>query len=205
MDKIIILGGGSHSKVVADIIIQNREFEISGLISEDSTGFWEIPIIGTDHDLHDIYIRGIKKAFVGIGNNRIRKKLQETLRNIGFELITVVSSKAVLSDKCKIGAGTLVMPGAIINADTIIGDGCIINTNSSIDHDGWIGDFTHIAPGCTVAGNVVIGSNCFLGIGSRVIDSVSLEDNVIVGAGAVVTNNIKSDCTVVGIPAKVIK
>lgn len=205
-DKIVLIGAGPHAKVVADILIDNHEYEIAGLVdSVNSNGFWGISIIGDDSRLPDIYRSGITKAIIGIGNNMIRRRLFNQAKEIGFEMVNAVSRYAVVSCHISLGTGVAVMPGAIVNADTIIGNGCIINTNCSIDHDNVIGEFSHIAPGSALAGNVRVGAGCFCGVGCRIIDKIEIGHDVIVGAGAVVIKSVESNSTVVGIPASCIK
>lgn len=205
-DKMIIIGAGPHSKVVADILLQNQQYEIIGLVDDlDKEGFLGLEIIGNDNYLIDLFQSGVHKAFIAIGNNDIRKRLFETAVNIGYEIVNAISAYAVISPYAKLGKGIAVMPGAVINVDTVIGDGCIINTNCSIDHDGNIGSFVHVAPGTAIAGNVTIGSGTFCGIGSRVIDKISIGDHVMIGAGAAIISDIKAKCTVVGVPGKVIE
>lgn len=206
MKKVIVIGAGGHAKVVVDIIQQNKEYEVVGLIAQSKEdGFWNIPVIGTDEELAELFAKGIRYAFVAIGNGKIRKKITDLLNQIGFELINVISQHAIVSSTVRLGKGIVIMPGAIINADTVIEDGCIINTNASVDHDNHIGTFTHIAPGCAVAGFNKIGKSCFLGIGSRVIDRIEIGDCTTVGAGSVVIRNIVGNCTAVGVPARIIK
>lgn len=206
MQKVVIIGAGGHAKVIVDILQQNEEYEVAGLVDNNpSSSFWNIPVLGNDDDLEWIYQRlEIRYAFVALGNGKIRERVTKKVINTGFQLINVISKYSIISDRARLGKGIVVMPGAIINADVQIADNCIINTNASIDHDGKIGGYTHIAPGCAVSGYVTIGKRCLLGTGSRVIDRIEIGDNTIVGAGAVVVKNIEGDCTVVGVPARMV-
>jgi UDP-perosamine 4-acetyltransferase len=205
MEKVIVLGASGHARSVIDIILQNNEYNVQGLIaSENENGFWGINIIGQDSDLQKIYDEGTRYAFVAIGNNRIRKKLIKNLTSIGYQMINVISKYAIISPYARLETGIAVMPGAVIIAEAQIGEGCIINTNASIDHDDIIGEYTHIAPGCAISGATKIGNQCFLGTGVRVIDSIIIEDEVTIGAGTVVIKNISKGSKVVGVPARYI-
>lgn len=203
MDKVIILGASGHARSVIDIIMQNNEYEVYGLIAgQEELGFWGIPVIGQDSDLQKIYNEGIQYAFVAIGNNAVRKKIANKLKGIGYQLINVFSKYSFISSYVILETGIVVMPGAVINAEARIGEGCIINTNASIDHDTIIGEYSHIAPGCAISGSTKIGRGCFLGTGTNVIDSIVIEDEVTVGAGSVVIRNISKGAKVVGVPAQ---
>jgi serine O-acetyltransferase len=50
-----------------------------------------------------------------------------------------------------------------------------------------------------------IGDNVHIGAGARVLGDLTIGDNVIVGANAVVTKDVPANCTVVGIPARIVR
>lgn len=187
MEKVVIIGAGGHAKVIIDILQQNDDCDIVGMLDKKKgDGFWGIPVIGTDDDLPRLFEEGVRCAFVALGSNSLRKEISAKAVEIGYQMINALSSKATISARAKLGQGIAVMPGAVINADTVIDDGCIVNTNASIDHDCHIGPYVHIAPGTNVAGSVTVGEESFIGVGSRIIDGVTIGSKVIVGAGTVV-------------------
>ena len=143
----------------------------------------------------------ISEVIIAIGNNKVREKNYKALNKI-FKFATLIHTKSHCAYGVKIGDGTVVMPGSLINTDSNIGRNCIINSNTSIDHDCVIGDHSHICPGVVLAGNVKIGKNCWIGLGTKIIQNCNIGDNVFVAAGAVVTKDIKSNSFVKGIPAK---
>ena len=54
-------------------------------------------------------------------------------------------------------------------------------------------------------GAPTIGDNCYISVGVKIIGNVKVGENVNIGANSVVTKDIPDNCTVVGIPAKIIK
>lgn len=52
---------------------------------------------------------------------------------------------------------------------------------------------------------IEVGNNCYFGTGCTILGPVKIGNNVTVGAGAVVTKDIPDNCTVVGVPAKIIR
>lgn len=204
MRKVLVVGAGGHSKVIVDILQQNGQYDVVGFVdSGDRQGYWGIPVIGRDEDLEVLrQERKIPYAFVALGNNVLREKVSRKVSDAGFELINVISSKALVSPRATLGKGVAVMAGAVVQADALIEDGCILNTNSSIDHECRVGAYSHIAPGTAVSGNTVIGTGCFLGTGSRVIDGIHIGNHVTVGAGGTVVGDLEDGCTAVGVPAR---
>jgi serine O-acetyltransferase len=53
-------------------------------------------------------------------------------------------------------------------------------------------------------GKIEIGNNVYIGSGAKLIGNFKIGNNVNIGANAVVLNDIPNDCTVVGVPARII-
>lgn len=106
---------------------------------------------------------------------------------------------------------TQIFTGIHINRKVKIGNGFIIHNFSSIQIDAQaIGDNFTINQGVTVdadwrrGGKPTIGNNVFLGSGAKVLGELTIGDNVVVAANALVTESIPDNCTVVGVPARII-
>src|ERR1700760_4364823 len=97
-ESVVIIGSGGHAKVVIELIRAEGKYEIigcTGLIS----GFVldDVPILGTDSILPAVLARGVKKAFIAIGDNRLRIALLGQALATGFGLINAISPHAVIS------------------------------------------------------------------------------------------------------------
>ena len=75
----------------------------------------------------------------------------------------------------------------------------------TVGHDSIIRAYSSIMPGVNVSGEVILGEKSYIGTGAKIINLVEIGENVVVGAGAVVSKSFPGNCTVVGVPAKVIK
>ncbi len=206
MDKIVIIGGGGHAKVVISILKKLNTFEIIGFTElEKKNSILGIEYLGQDEVLKELFNKGITNAAVGLGQIKsaeIRKKIFNFASNIGFKFPLIISPNSIVNEEVKIGDGTIVMDGVVINSGSEIGKFSIINTNSSIDHDCKIGSFTHIAPGVTLSGEVNIGDNVLIGTGANVIQQISITDFSIISAGSSVQKNINEKGIYRGVPAQ---
>ncbi|PJZ71545.1 serine O-acetyltransferase [Leptospira perolatii] len=86
-------------------------------------------------------------------------------------------------------------------------------------HGVVIGETAEIAKGCLIYQGVTLGGtgkesgkrhptlkeNVVVGAGAKILGNIVIEHNVRVGAGSVVMRNVPPDCTVVGIPGKVVR
>ena len=84
--------------------------------------------------------------------------------------------------------------GVVIGETTEIGDRCLLYQGVTLGGTGKDHGKRHP----TLATNVVIGA------GAKVLGAIEIGTNTRVGAGSVVVRDVEADCTVVGIPGRVI-
>ncbi|PMQ01581.1 MAG: serine O-acetyltransferase [Dictyoglomus sp. NZ13-RE01] len=104
--------------------------------------------------------------------------------------------------------GIEIHPGAKIGKGFFIdhGMGVVIGETTEI------GDNVLIYQGVTLGGtgkekgkrHPTIGNNVVIGAGAKVLGPITIGDNVRIGAGSVVLKSVPPNCTVVGVPGKII-
>jgi sugar O-acyltransferase (sialic acid O-acetyltransferase NeuD family) len=205
-EKLIVFGSGGHAKVVIDMIEQQGNYEIAGLLDDDprrqDSRFFGYPVLGTRADLPALFSAGLRHAIVTIGDNANRATVAALLHRDGWQFACAVHPRACVGRGVKIGPGSVVMAGCVVNADAYLGAQVIVNTGATVDHDCRIEDAVHIAPGCHVCGGVSVGQGSFLGAGSTVTPGVRIGCKVIVGAGSTVLRDVADEARVSGVPAR---
>lgn len=201
-NKLIIIGASGHGKVVADIAIKMNKWQSIAFLDDDESikTSMSLEVIGKIGDAFKY--KDEASFFVAIGNNDVRKKVQEKLMEEGLNVVSLIHTSAVIGTDVEVGIGSVVMAGVVVNSSSRIGKGCIINTSSSLDHDNVIEDYVHISPGVRTAGSVGIGKGSWIGIGSVVSNNVNISSGCKVGAGAVVVKDITEPGTYVGVPVR---
>jgi sugar O-acyltransferase (sialic acid O-acetyltransferase NeuD family) len=201
---LVVLGAGGHAKVLISVI---KELDINILaILDDDEQKWGEDILGIkiSGPIEKIKSGNFDAAVIAIGDNGKRKELANQYDEY-CQWKTLIHPYSYVHPSAKIGSGSVLFAGAIIQPDVLLGDHVIINTGASVDHDCIVESFVHIAPGVHLAGNVSVGEGSFLGIGSSVIPNKKIGKWAIVGAGAVVIDDIPDFSVSVGIPARHIK
>jgi sugar O-acyltransferase (sialic acid O-acetyltransferase NeuD family) len=200
---LILLGAGGHAHACVDIIEQHGRYEIAGLVgmleevNSISLGY---SVIASDRDLPEL-AKSCRYALVTvgqIGSAENRMRLYRLAVELGFELPAIVSPLAYVSRHAVIGAGTIVMHGAIVNAGARLGDNCIVNTRALIEHDAAIEDHCHISTGAILNGNVRLGAGSFVGSGSTIRERVALGKACVVGMGVAVRHDQPDGARFVG-------
>lgn len=202
-EKLLIVGAGEHGVVVGDAAESAgswTEIIFADDVYPESQAVMHWKIIATSADPHAL-LEFADNVVVAIGDNSTRVARIKDFNQAGGRVVVIRHPAASISQMAAIGAGTVVLAGAVVNARAAIGEGCIINSGATVDHDCVLGAGVHISPGANLAGGVVVGDRSWIGIGAVVRDRIRIGEDVIVGAGAVVINNIEDGMTVVGNPA----
>ncbi|MCG3658942.1 NeuD/PglB/VioB family sugar acetyltransferase [Aliarcobacter butzleri] len=188
-EKIVLIGGGGHCHSVIDVIEQENKYEIIGIVdTKENIGkkVLDYKIIACDDDLETIFL-SCKNAFITVGqieSNKIRVKIYNNLKKIGFNLPVIISPLAYVSNHSSIEEGTIIMHHALVNSNTKIGKNCIINTKALIEHDCIVEDNCHISTASVVNGSVIVKENSFLG--SNATSKQSIEIDGFIKAGSIV-------------------
>lgn len=212
MIPVVGVGAGGHARVVLEILRMVGKVDMVGLLDRDES-LWQtevlgVPVLGGDGLLPDLYARGVRHCFIGLGSSGgmgPRKKLYELVRSYGLDIVAAIHPNAIVSPSAVIKGGVTIMAGAIVNAQVLLGEDVILNTGAIVEHNCRIGDHVHIGTGAKLAGSVQIEDNTHIGIGATFKQCIRIGRNVIVGAGAVVVRDFPDDVVVVGNPARVLR
>src|SRR5438270_4867693 len=209
MIDVVIIGAGGAGREASWAFRQDnhlhKKWNVLGFIDEapalQNLTFCEVPVLGDFAWLK----RNSRKNFqvlCPVGNPRVRRQLVQRTSDLGLAFCSVIDPTAHVSPWIDIGPGSLVCAGTILTTHVKIGSHSVINIASTISHDTIVGDYCNINPGCHLAGAVQVGDGVDLGMGTSVIQNKKIGEWSVVGAGAVVTTDIPSNVTAVGIPCR---
>ena len=211
MGNIVIVGASQHAQVVIEIVELEAKHQVAGLLDKRRVKGEEVfgyPVLGTEQDLMELRSRlNLSGILIGIGNNHLRENVARDIeaRCPDIEFIVAKHPEATISDKAKIGPGSVVMAGAVINPGTRIGKHGIVNTGVTLDHDNLVADFVNISPGITTGENCRINNCANIGIGATLVPDVSIGENAVVGAGSLVLKSVDANTLAYGNPAQTIR
>nr|WP_242042948.1 serine O-acetyltransferase [Leptolyngbya sp. FACHB-60] len=125
------------------------------------------------------------------------------LWNLGLPVVP-----RIISHLARFLTGIEIHPGATIGKGVFIDHGMGV----VIGETAIIGDYALIYQGVTLGGtgkevgkrHPTLGDNVVVGAGAKVLGNIYLGHNVRIGAGSVVLREVPSDCTVVGVPGRIV-
>lgn len=197
-ESVLLQGGGGHARVVIDAL-RSISVDVAGIFDPRLKGVYaSIPLLG---DYNADYLP-VAKVIVAIGDNVVRMNVAALTKH---KFTKVIHSSVILAPDVLVGAGSMVLHGAIVQTGSSIGQHVIVNTGVSIDHDCVIEDYVHIAPGAVLCGAVKIGRGTLVGARAVVIPGKKIGKGCTIGAGTVVLHDIPDFSIAVGNPARIIK
>jgi serine O-acetyltransferase len=84
--------------------------------------------------------------------------------------------------------------GVVIGETAILGDYCLIYQNVTLGGTGKETGKRH----------PTLGDNVVVGAGAKVLGNIEIGDRVMIGAGSIVLRDVPKDCTVVGVPGRIV-
>jgi sugar O-acyltransferase (sialic acid O-acetyltransferase NeuD family) len=208
MIHVVVIGAGGFGREVLDTIDALDEFVMDGFIVDSQFGFPgalvnDRPIIG-GFDWLSSHVKDVK-VVCAIGSPQLRASLTKRAKRLGCSFASLIHPSVIRTKWCSIGEGVVITAGSIIGNQVQISNHVHINAGCIIGHDAVLEDYATTAPGVHVSGNVTLREGCYVGTGANIIQGLDLGAWSIVGAGSAVTNDIPTNTTAVGVPAKVIK
>jgi len=195
MAKVIIFGLGDLAAVAHLSLTGDTAHEVVGFTVEEPyrsvrtfQGLPTFPFEGIEREMPP----GEVSMLVATGPSRangLRARLYGEAKTKGYELITYISPKAIVSPDVPIGDNCFIFFGAILDPFTSVGNNSTIWSGSVVAHHSSIGNHCFLAAGVAVSGRVVVEDYCFLGSNSTVRDYVRLGTRTVVGAGALITKH----------------
>lgn len=207
--NIVILGSSGFAKEILFLIErinqQKKEWNILGFVDENiGKKVCGYEVIGND----DFLCKYDKEIAVvcGVGKPLLKEKILKKIKNnkkLFFP--NIIDPSVIMSSNIEMGEGNIICAGTILTVDIIMGDFVTINLDCTIGHDTVINNYVSIYPSVNVSGNVKIESGVEIGTGTNIIQGIHIGRKTVIGAGSVVIRDVKSNCTVVGNPSRVIE
>lgn len=199
MKKVVLAGNGTTAEILYAYLTQDNRYEVVGVVADDdfveTDNFIDVPCVQfscleKSSDIDDVVI----VMAMGYDNlNRSRQSMFERLKALGYKIETYIHEDAKVYTSNKIGAGSVILSGAILEPYTKIGENSMLWCNTTVAHHAQVNDHCWLASGCVISGKATIGDNSFIGVNSTIVNEVKVNTLNVVGANALISKCTQSN------------
>ena len=182
MKKIVIFGTRDFAQLALYYLTNDSPYEVVAFaVSSDylagRTSFEGLPLVAFEE---------VEKAFPPdqfgffvpmspTNMNRDREKVYLATKKKGYELISYVSSRAIVLPGTKIGENCFIWENNTIQPFVEIGNNVTVCSGNIIGHHARIGDHVFLA-NTVLTGHTVVGPYCFFGVNSCVRECLHIAE-----------------------------
>ena len=136
--NLLIFGAGGYGQVVKELAVETGKFNKIEFIDDNN------PLAISKVSESEKYLKEFSCAIIAIGNPEVRQKIYNEIKQIGFEIVNIMSDKSYVSSSAKIGKGCVIEPFVTVNANSTIGNSVILCAGSVVGHNSVVDDFCQI-------------------------------------------------------------
>lgn len=208
--KLAIYGSGGLGKEVLELAKQvntissnwDEIFFVDDVTTE--TSLFEHKIFSFDKIIN-IYKDNEIEFVIAVGEPEIRKLLFSKIKNAGYKLTVLIHPNVFISDRTKVGDGSIICSGVFVSCDVKIEENVYIQALAAIGHDCKIGANSVISSFASFGGTCAVGECSFIAMSVPVKEKTNIGSNSIVGLGSVVLRDIPDNVVALGNPARAMK
>ena len=205
---LVIIGNGEIAEMASEYFTHDSDYEVAAFAIGES--------FIKDRRLHDrpvVPLEGLAashppsgfEAFVAIGDgqlNRLRRRLVEETKGLGYRLASYVSSRAFVWRNVSIGENAFILEHNVLQPFVTIGDHVTLWSGNHIGHRSVVEDDVFMASHVVVSGFCRIGARSFVGVNAALAPHVSVGEDNYIGMGAAITASTELDGIYQGNPAE---
>jgi sugar O-acyltransferase (sialic acid O-acetyltransferase NeuD family) len=208
--KIIILGGIGSGMVVAEAVkalaAAGERIELLGFLNDHErkgSQLGDIPVLGRFEQWCEC--PGDTQFISAIPSVREAWHRYRRILSLGIpqeRWSTIVHPAAQVSSGARIGVGSYIGPGAMVQCGVVAGNH--LGLRGYVSHDAQLGDYVQVGPNATVLGYSRLGEGVYFSANAVCRDRITIGRYAVIGIGSTVVGDV-ADCEVVaGNPARVI-
>ena len=193
--KLIIVGDSAFAEIAREYFDYDSDYEVVGfavekayLKQEELHGLpvepYEDLVSKYDPKSHDVYV-----AVVYSQLNRLRTRLANRAKEMGYQLASYVSSKAFVWKNVELGEHCFIFEDNTVQPFVKIGRNVILWSGNHIGHHSVVHDNCFISSHVVIAGFCEIGENSFLGVNATLANNLKIGKDNWIGPNTAIMKN----------------
>ena len=201
---LVIFGSGDIAQLAYYYFSTDSNYEVVAFVVDanyiNESEFCGLPVVAFE-DIAKKYPPDSYDLFIALSYsklNAIRKEKFLTAKEMGYKLVSFISSRATVLNEGRIGENCFIFEGNTIQPFVTIGNNVTLWSGNHIGHHSVIHDHTFVASHVVISGGVEIGEQCFIGVNATLRDHIKIGDRCVVGAGALLLTDAAPEGVFIG-------
>lgn len=207
MKKVVIVGAGETADIAYEYFTYDSDVQVIAFAVESAfrqeTERHGLPVVDFE-EISTLYPPETHDAFVAVSYvqlNRLRERLFDQVKALGYRCTSYVSSKAFVWRTAQIGENCMIFENNVIQHGVCIEDNVILWSGNHVGHQSIIRRSAYVASHAVISGYCDIGPRCFIGVNSTFVEKTRVAEDCLIAAAAVVTKNTEPHGIYQGSPA----
>jgi sugar O-acyltransferase (sialic acid O-acetyltransferase NeuD family) len=192
MSRVVVFGVGPIAELAHFYLTHDSPHEaVAFTVDRDylpDGDFKGLPVVPFD-GLADAYDPADTAFFAPISfkrMNHVRAEKVAAAKEMGFECVSYVSSKATTFPGFECGENCFILEDNTIQPFVEVGSNVVMWSGNHIGHHSVIGDHVMITSHVVISGGCTIEPHCFFGVNSTIRDETVIGRETLVGAGVTI-------------------
>jgi len=189
-EKVVVFGVGQLASLAHFYFTHDSPHQVEAFTVDrdylDQEQFEQKPVVAFE-DILEKYPPSEYKLFIPISfkqMSRVRQQKFEKAKEMGYSMVSYVSSKATTWPGLDIGENCFIFEDNTIQPYVKIGDNCVLWSGNHIGHHTVIKDHVFITSHVVISGACTVENNCFFGVNATVRDETHIAEYTLVAMGA---------------------
>jgi len=196
-DKLIIVGDRVFAEIAYEYFTHDSPYEIVGFSVEaqyrERDELLGLPVLDfeTLPETHDPEAHAVYVALTYGQVNRVRTRLAQDAKRLGYGLASYVSSNAFVWRNVQLGEHCFIFEDNTVQPFVTVGNNVIMWSGNHIGHHSTIRDNVFVSSHVVVSGGVEVGENSFLGVNSTFVNDITIGRDTWIGPDVVITRDVE--------------
>lgn len=197
--RLVILGDSAFAEIAHEYFTHDSPYEVVAFSVEREylkrSELRGLPVVALE-DLADRFRPAdhcFYAAVVYTQLNRLRARLFETAKAMGYKPASYISSRAFVWKNVKLGEHCFIFEDNTVQPFVEIGDNVVLWSGNHIGHHSKIGNHCFFASHAVLSGFCGVGANSFVGVNATIANNVEIAEDNWLGPGVTIARNTEAN------------